>query len=53
MSTKGVSVTAARRLVDDVCGANDIPLLVLHDFDKVILDYWNFQTRHKAVHIQQ
>ena len=33
ISTKGVSVTAARRLVDEVCGENDIPLLVLHDFD--------------------
>jgi hypothetical protein len=31
ISTKGVSVTAARRLVDAVCGK--IPLLVLHDFD--------------------
>ena len=34
MSTKGMSVTASRKLVDDLCGANDIPLLVLHDFDK-------------------
>jgi hypothetical protein len=33
MSTKGVSNTAARRLVDEICGAG-IPLLVLHDFDK-------------------
>jgi Topoisomerase 6 subunit A/Spo11, Toprim domain len=33
ISTKGVSVTAARRLLDEVCGGNDIPLLVLHDFD--------------------
>jgi Topoisomerase 6 subunit A/Spo11, Toprim domain len=33
ISTKGVSVTAARLLVDEVCGGNDIPLLVLHDFD--------------------
>jgi hypothetical protein len=33
ISTKGVSVTAARRLIDDVCGDNDIPLFVLHDFD--------------------
>ena len=34
MSTKGMSNTAARRLVDDVCGQHQIPLLVLHDFDK-------------------
>jgi len=34
MSTKGLSVTAARQLIDDVCGKNSIPLLVLHDFDK-------------------
>jgi hypothetical protein len=33
VSTKGVSVTAARRLIDDVCGLNDLPLFVLHDFD--------------------
>lgn len=33
ISTKGVSVTAARRLVDEVCGNNDLPLFVLHDFD--------------------
>ena len=34
MSTKGMSVTAARALVDTLCGEHDIPLLVLHDFDK-------------------
>jgi hypothetical protein len=33
VSTKGVSVTAARRLIDDICGENDLPLFVLHDFD--------------------
>jgi hypothetical protein len=33
ISTKGVSVTAARRLIDDVCGDNKLPLFVLHDFD--------------------
>jgi hypothetical protein len=31
MSSKGMSVTAARTLVDELCA--DIPLLVLHDFD--------------------
>jgi hypothetical protein len=33
MSTKGVSVTAARSLVDIMCARHGIPLLVLHDFD--------------------
>jgi hypothetical protein len=33
VSTKGVSVTAARRLIDEVCGDHDLPLFVLHDFD--------------------
>jgi Topoisomerase 6 subunit A/Spo11, Toprim domain len=33
ISSKGVSVTAARRLIDDVCGDNNLPLFVLHDFD--------------------
>jgi DNA topoisomerase VI subunit A len=34
MSTKGLSNTAARQLVDEMCGRYRIPLLVLHDFDK-------------------
>jgi hypothetical protein len=34
MSTKGQSVIASRQLVDYLCGCHDIPLLVLHDFDK-------------------
>ena len=34
MSTKGLSVTASRLLVDDLCGGHHIPLFVLHDFDK-------------------
>lgn len=34
MSTKGVSNTAARKLVDKMCACYDIPLFVLHDFDK-------------------
>jgi hypothetical protein len=34
MSTKGVSVTAARELADRMCHQHDIPLLLLHDFDK-------------------
>jgi hypothetical protein len=33
ISTKGVSVTAARHLVDEICGNHGLPLFVLHDFD--------------------
>jgi hypothetical protein len=33
ISNKGQSVTAARRLIDEVCGAHGLPLFVLHDFD--------------------
>jgi DNA topoisomerase 6 subunit A-like protein len=33
ISNKGVSVTAARKLVDVICGEYDLPLFVLHDFD--------------------
>ncbi len=33
ISTKGVSVTAARCLVDKICGDLGIPLFTLHDFD--------------------
>ena len=48
MSTKGVSVTAARTLVDTMCGKHGIPLLVLHDFDVAgftILDTLRRDTR--------
>jgi hypothetical protein len=34
MSTKGMSVTASRELVEQLCAAHEVPLLVLHDFDK-------------------
>jgi hypothetical protein len=34
MSTKGLSNTASRQLVDEMCSRYHIPLLVLHDFDK-------------------
>jgi hypothetical protein len=34
MSTKGMSVTAARALADEMCHDHNIPLLLLHDFDK-------------------
>jgi hypothetical protein len=34
MSTKGMSVVAARALADEMCHDHDIPLLPLHDFDK-------------------
>ena len=34
MSTKGMSNTAARQLVERLCGQSGIPLFILHDFDK-------------------
>ena len=34
MSTKGMSVTASRELVDELCARQQARLLVLHDFDK-------------------
>lgn len=34
MSTKGMSVVAARHLVDEVCGKFGLPFLVMRDFDK-------------------
>jgi hypothetical protein len=34
MSTKGMPVVACRCLADELCGEWQIPLLVLHDFDK-------------------
>jgi hypothetical protein len=33
MSTKGMSVTASRMLVEELCGRRKLPLFVLHDFD--------------------
>ena len=34
MSSKGMSVTAARQLAEGICAQYGIPLLVLHDFDR-------------------
>lgn len=34
VSTKGVSNTSARQLIDEVCGGSGLPLFVLHDFDE-------------------
>jgi len=34
MSTKGLSVTAARSLVDEICDHGNVPLLIARDFDK-------------------
>jgi hypothetical protein len=33
ISNKGLSVTAAKKLIDKLCGDYDLPLFVLHDFD--------------------
>ena len=32
-SSKGMSVTAARELIDHVCGKLGLPLYLFHDFD--------------------
>lgn len=48
MSTKGMSVTAARRLVDFLCGEFEIPLLVMHDFDKAGFSILGGFTRNNA-----
>jgi hypothetical protein len=48
MSTKGMSVVAARRLADEICHHYDVPLLVVHDFDKSgfsIKGTWQRDTR--------
>jgi hypothetical protein len=45
ISTKGVSVTAARRLVDEICSEGRAPLLVLHDFD--LAGFMIFGTLHR------
>jgi hypothetical protein len=34
MSTKGMTVTAARSLVEEMCGGCGVPLFILRDFDK-------------------
>jgi hypothetical protein len=34
MSCKGMSVTAARQLAEEICSTFEIPLFTLHDFDK-------------------
>jgi hypothetical protein len=34
MSSKGMSVTAARQLAEGICARYRIPLLILHDFDR-------------------
>lgn len=34
MSSKGMSVTAARQLAEGICSVHGIPLTVLHDFDR-------------------
>jgi hypothetical protein len=44
MSTKGMSSTAARSLIDNLC-RNQVPLLALHDFDKAGLSIAGTLTR--------
>ena len=53
MSTKGMSVTAARALVDDMCSEHDIPLLLLHDFDIWVLDRRDAAARHSSLRVSE
>jgi hypothetical protein len=48
MSTKGMSVTASRELVEELCATYDVPLLVLHDFD--ISGFTIFGTLRSSTH---
>lgn len=45
MSTKGLSVTASRQLVDVLSGGHWVPLFVLHDFDKAGFSIFRTLTR--------
>jgi hypothetical protein len=51
VSTKGVSVTAARKLIDIICGDYDLPLFVLHDFDvagfQILATLWRDTRRYR------
>ena len=55
MSTKGMSVTAAREMLDTLCSDHAVKLLVLHDFDKtglsifstLVNDTWRYQYANK------
>jgi hypothetical protein len=54
MSTKGMSVVAARALADEMCHEHDIPLLLLHDFDKGrLLDRRDDSARHAPLRISE
>ena len=53
MSCKGMSVTAARMLIDKTCARYGVPLLILHDFD--VSGFSIAKTlcrRHAQIHIQ-
>jgi hypothetical protein len=48
MSSKGMSVTAARKIAEEICGTYGVTLLILHDFDRagmVIKDTLHNDTR--------
>ena len=53
MSTKGLSITAARLLVDHLCAEFDLPLLVLHDFDKSGFSIVGTLRRDPEVHVPE
>jgi hypothetical protein len=51
VSTKGVSVTAARLLIDQICGGSDLPLFVARFRRCWIHDFWNIAARHPAISV--
>ena len=54
LSSKGVSNTAARRLIDKVCARYGIPVFVLHDFDVSGSDHpTNAALGHSALYLQE
>ena len=54
MSSKGMSVTAARLLADTTCAKHDIPLLTLHDFDRAGFSIGETSRREQqAIHVQE
>jgi hypothetical protein len=49
MSTKGMSTTAGRTLVEELCGKRGLPLFTLHDFDSYGFGINENDQRHRAL----
>jgi hypothetical protein len=58
-SSKGQSVVAMRKLVDEFCGPDGVPLLVVHDFDKdgfsiadnLVSDTMRYEFENEITHV--